>query len=64
MAVAPDLNFMFPAKFRLDHFATNCGRRFFPSAILGAVRAVNVMITRHARVPTRSLRENAGTSVR
>jgi prepilin-type N-terminal cleavage/methylation domain-containing protein/prepilin-type processing-associated H-X9-DG protein len=47
-AVAPDFDFVLSGKFGADDFATNGGRRFFAAAFVGAVRAVNVVVTSHA----------------
>ena len=49
LAVAPDLDLTLPRHKRGDHFAADRGRRLFPSAVIGPVRPVDVVIARHAR---------------
>ncbi len=48
-AVAPDFDFFLAGFTRINDLAANRGRRFFASAIPGAVRTIDVMEPRHAR---------------
>src|SRR5262249_31759820 len=48
LAVAPDLDLALPSHERDDHLAADRGRRLLPSAVIGPVRAVDVVIARDA----------------
>src|SRR5215471_3104443 len=63
-SIAPNLDLMFPGKFCFDHFAANRRRRFLAAAIVGSVRAVNVVITRDASRYSKILEKMAAHPLR
>src|SRR5581483_1535861 len=57
MAVSPNLDLVLPGKLGLDHLAADRSRGLLPAAIVGAMRPVDIVITRHAGVEAEILAE-------
>lgn len=49
ITIAPDFDFVFSGKFRIDDFATNGSGGFFSTAVPGAERSVNIVESGDAR---------------
>src|SRR5262249_6000947 len=49
LAVAPDLDLVLARQLGGDHLAADRGRRLLAAAVIGAVRAVDVVVARHPR---------------
>src|SRR5258708_38213285 len=57
MPITPNLDFMVTGKFCGDDFSADGSRRLLATAIVGAMRSVNVVIAGHARNQTEILTE-------
>src|SRR5262249_19868853 len=58
-AVAPDLDFMSARKFRLNHFTTDGGGRFFPPTVIRPKRTIDIVETRYASLKSEILAKMA-----